>query len=68
MQSKSDNIEIIVGVDNNEIIKNLFNSYLERYKKGLEKSMRGSDFLFDYVESLNYYFSQSRIKKIWIIY
>ena len=33
MHSKSDNIEIMVGVDNNEIIKNLFNSLLQRIKK-----------------------------------
>ena len=33
MHSKSDNIEIMVGVDNYEIIKNLFNSLLQRIKK-----------------------------------
>ena len=33
MHSKSDNTEIMVGVDNNEIIKNLFNSLLQRYQE-----------------------------------
>ena len=56
MYSKSDIIEIMIGADTNEIIKNLFNSLLQRYQKGLEESMRGSDFAFDYVESLNYIF------------
>ena len=37
----------------NEIIKKLFDSILQRYQKGLEESMKGSDFVFDYVESLN---------------
>ena len=43
MHNKSDNIEIMGGVDTNEIIKNLFNSILRRYQKGLQESMRGSD-------------------------
>ena len=54
LHSKSDNVEIMIGVDTNEIIKKLFNSLLQRYQKGLEESMRGSDFVFDYAESLNY--------------
>ena len=63
MHSKSDNIEIMVGVDHNEIIKSLFNSLLQRYQKGLEESMRGSDFVFDYVESLNYIFHKVELKR-----
>ena len=45
MYSKSDNFEIMMGVD-----------ILRRYQKGLQKLMRGSDFVFDYVDSLNYVF------------
>ena len=67
MNSKSDNIEIMIGGDTNEIIKNIFNSllqrYLERYIKGLEESMRGSDFVFDYIQSLNYIFHKVDLKK-----
>ena len=63
MHSKSDNIEIMVGVDTNEIIKNLFNSLIQRYQKGLKESMRGSDFVFDYVESLNYIFHRVDLKR-----
>ena len=63
MHSKSDNIEIMVGVDNNEIIKHLFNSLLQRYQKGLEASMRGSDFVFDYAESLSYIFHKIDMKR-----
>ena len=43
MHNKSDNIEIMMGVDTNEIIKNLFNSILQRYQKVLQESKRGSD-------------------------
>ena len=63
MHCKSHNIEIMVGVDNKEIIKNLFSSLLQRYQKGLEESMRGSDFAFDYVESLNYIFQKVDLKR-----
>ena len=63
MYSKSDNFEIMMGVDTNEIIKNLFNSILQRYQKGLQESMRGSDFVFDYVESLNYIFHKIGTKR-----
>ena len=63
IHSQSDNIEIMVVADTNEIIKNLFNSLLQRYQKGLEESMRGSDFVFDYVESLNYIFHKVDLKR-----
>ena len=53
MHSKSDNYNIMVGANTNEIIKNLFNSLLKRYQNGLAVSMRGSEFVFDYVESMN---------------
>ena len=46
MHSKSDNIEILIGNETDEIIEDLFDSLLQRYQKGLEKSMKGSDFFF----------------------
>ena len=54
MHSKSDNIEILIGNETDEIIEDLFDSLLQRYQKGLEKSMKGSDFFFDNVDSLYY--------------
>ena len=63
MHSKSDNVEIIMGNDTNEILKNLFNSLLQRYQKGLEESIRGSDFVFDYTESLNNIFHKIDLKR-----
>ena len=63
MHSKSVNVEIMMGVDTNEIIKKNFNSFLQRYQKGPEESMRGNNFVFDYVESLNYIFHKIDIKR-----
>ena len=53
----------MIGADTNEIIKKHFNSLLQRYQKGLEESMRASDFVFDYVESLNYIFHKIDLKR-----
>ena len=63
MHSKFDNVEIMMGVDTNETIKKRFNSLLQRYQKGLEESMRGSDFVFYYVQSLNYIFHKIDMKR-----
>ena len=63
MYCKSDNFELMTGVDTNEVNKNIFNSILQRYQKGLEESMRGSGFVFDYVESLNYIFHKIDLKR-----
>ena len=63
MHSKSDNVEIMMGVDTQEIIEKLFESLFQRYQKGLEESMKGVDFVFDYVESLNYIFHKIDLKR-----
>ena len=39
MYSKSDNVEVMMGADTNEIIEKLFDSILQRYQKGLEESV-----------------------------
>ena len=40
MHSKSDSIKIVMGSETDETIKDLFNSFLQRYQKGLEESMK----------------------------
>ena len=52
MHKKSNNIEIMMGTETDEIIQELFKSLLQRYQEGLEESMRGSEFVFDSVNSL----------------
>ena len=63
MYSKSDNFEIMMGGNTSEIIRNLFNSILRRYQGGLHESVRGSEFVFNYVESLNYIFHKVDLKR-----
>ena len=54
MHSKSDNIEIMIGNETDEIIVVLFDSLLQRYQEKLEQPMRGSEFVFDSVDLLYY--------------
>ena len=43
MYSPSDNIEVIMAIEIDKIIEGFFDSFLQRYQKGLEESMRGSE-------------------------
>ena len=54
MPTKNDYIEIMMGSETDETIEKLFKSLLQRYQEGLEESMRGSEFAFDSVDSLQY--------------
>ena len=54
VHSKSDNIEIMMGGETDEIIKEIFESLLQRYPKGLEESIKESELVFDSVDSLYY--------------
>ena len=54
MHTKSNNIEIMMGNETDEIIEELFESSLQKYQWGLEEKMRGSEFVFDSVDLLHY--------------
>ena len=46
MDSKSDNIEIMMGSETDDIIKELFKSFLKRYQENLEEKNGGKLFCF----------------------
>ena len=54
MHTKSNNVEIMIGSETYEIIKDLFESFLQKYQEGLQESMRGSEFVYDSVDVLFY--------------
>ena len=58
VHTKSDNKEIMIGSDTNEVIKELFKSFLQRYQEGLQEKMGGSDFEFDGIHLLCYDFNK----------
>ena len=54
MHTKSDNIEIMIGIETSDIINELFRSLIKRYQENLETKMRGSEFIFYSVDLLYY--------------
>ena len=54
MHAKSNNVEIMMGSETDEITEELFKSFLQRYQEGLEESMRGSEFVFHSVDIFCY--------------
>ena len=43
----------MTGFDINEIIEDIFYSFLERYREDLEKSIKGSNFVSDFADALH---------------
>ena len=60
MHTKSDNIEIMLGSETDEIIEELFKFLLQKYHEGLEESMKGSQFIFDSVNLLYYHLRKNK--------
>ena len=63
MHMKSDNTEIMIGSDTNEVIKELFKSFLQRYQECLQEKMRGSEFEFDGIHLLYYDFNKVSLNR-----
>ena len=63
MYTRSDNIEIMFGDDNDDIIDKLFESLLKKYEENLQNKMRGSEFEFDGVNFLYYDFNKTSINR-----
>ena len=61
MYTRSDNKEFMNGDDTNEIIKSLFESFLQRFEENLQEKMRGSDFEFDGINFFNCNFNKTSI-------
>ena len=54
MHTKSGNIESLIGNKRDYIFDELFDSLLQRYQKGLEELIKGSEFNFNGVDLLHY--------------
>ena len=63
MYTRSDNVKIIFGEDNDNIIEQLFESLLQKYEENLQNKMKGSDFEFDGVNFLYYDFNKTSINR-----
>ena len=56
-------IILTIGKDNDEIIEELFKSFLQKYEDNLQNKMRGSDFEFDGVSFLYYDFNKISLNR-----
>ena len=63
MHTRSDNEEFMNDIDTDEIIKGLFESFLQKYEENLQEKMKGSDFEFDSVNFLYYDFNKISINR-----
>ena len=63
MHTKSDNTEIMIGSDTNDVFKELFKSFLQRYQEGLQEKMRGCDFAFEGVNLMYYDFTKISLNR-----
>ena len=55
MYTKSDNITIMSGIETDDVINELFNSFRRRYQEGLETKMKGSSFTYERIDLLKYH-------------
>ena len=64
MDSKSDNVEIIMGIETEYIIEELFKSFLKNYqKKFRRKKMKDTNFVFESVNLLYYSLHKTTLKR-----
>ena len=63
MHTRSDNEEFMNGSDTDEIIKGLFESFLQKYEENLQEKMRGSEFEFDGDDFLYYDFNKISLNR-----
>ena len=61
MDSKSKNIEILMGNETDDIINELFESFKQTYQEGLEKKMGRGEFAFESVDLLYYSLHKTRL-------
>ena len=63
MHTRSDNEEFMNGSDTDEIIKGLFESFLQKYEENLQEKMKGSEFEFDGINFLYYDFNKISLNR-----
>ena len=54
MHSKSNNIEIMIGNETDEINEEILESFLQKYQKSLEEPMKGTKLVIDSIDLLHY--------------
>ena len=55
MHTKSDNVEIMNSTATSDAIHELIDSFIKRYPEGLETKMKGSSYIFERIDLLEYH-------------
>ena len=55
MHTKSDNIKIMNGTDTSDATSELIDSFMKRYQEGIETKMKGSSYIFERIDLLEYH-------------
>ena len=55
MHTKSDNTTIMSGIETDDGNNELFDTFRRRYQEGLETKMKGSSFIFERINLLEYH-------------
>ena len=63
MHTKRDNIKIMSGIETSDAINELLSSFIKRYQEGLETKMKGSSFVFKYIDLLEYHLHKRRLNR-----
>ena len=63
IHSRSDKIEIVINDKVSEFVEDLFQSLLSRYQILLKTSIKGCDFIFDFVNLLYYKCHKTNAKR-----
>ena len=63
MHSESNNVEIMRGISTDDITDMLITSFTERFQDGLETKMRGSSYVFNYINLLEYHFHRMSLNR-----
>ena len=64
LHTKSDNVEIMRGIDTKTIVTKLYDTLKQRYQEGLEMKMDASNYIFDRVVLLEYHFHKVSLKRV----
>ena len=55
--------DILISNEADEIIEKIFDYFLKRYQEGLERSIKGSEFVYGRVDLLHYIFLRKSLKR-----
>ena len=63
MHTKCDNVKIMNGTDTTDAINELIDSFMKRYQEALETKMKGSSYIFEHIDLLEYHFHKISLNR-----